>query len=192
MRKEIRDEIVPVSDIIPYPKNTVTHSDFQVNNIVGLIKSFGFTNPILIDEDNVVIAGHGRLKAAQKMGLEKVPCRRFIGYSENEIGAYRLLDNRITERGREWDTEMLELELNEIDLGEFDLSLDDLDFESLLTGDDDNSFSEDEDEISNIDDDGISYTNQFSVVVICKDEDHQSVVYESLKNEGYDCKVLVV
>lgn len=133
MTKEIKDEIVSIAEIVPYPKNTVTHSDSQINNIVGLIKSFGFTNPILIDEDNVVIAGHGRLKAAQKVGIDKVPCRRLIGYSENEIGAYRLLDNRITERGREWDTEMLELELTNLDLGEFDLSLDDLDFESLLT-----------------------------------------------------------
>ena len=142
--KEIRDEIVPVSELIPYPMNTVTHSDFQINNIIGLIKSFGFTNPILIDEENVIIAGHGRLKAAQKIGLENVPCRRFIGYSRSEARAYRLLDNRITERGREWDSEMLELELAEIDLEEFDLSLDDLDFESLLKDDEGLALKDDE------------------------------------------------
>lgn len=144
--KEIRDEIVPVAKLIPYAKNTVTHSDFQVNNIISLIKSFGFTNPILIDEENVIIAGHGRLKAAQKMGLENVPCRRFVGYSRSEAKAYRLLDNRITEQGREWDSEMLQLELDDIDFSGLDLSKYNLDFESLLTGDNDEDNGDDKDD----------------------------------------------
>ena len=91
MKKEIVNDEIEVSKLIPYAKNTIIHDPRQVQNLAASIKEFGFTNPVLVDEEGVLIAGHGRLLAAELLGLKKVPCRRFVGYSENEQKAYRLV-----------------------------------------------------------------------------------------------------
>lgn len=119
MNKTIMPQIeqVDVSILIPYARNSRTHSDEQVAQIAASIKEFGFTNPVLIDDENVIIAGHGRVLAAQRMGLDQVPAIR-IGYmTEAQKRAYIIADNKLAMNAG-WDEELLALELGELsDLG---------------------------------------------------------------------------
>ena len=108
-------ELAQTNSLVPYARNARTHSDAQVAQIAASIKEFGWTNPILIDGDNGVIAGHGRLLAAQKLGMDEVPVIQLGGLSEVKKRAYILADNRIAINSG-WDAEMLGLELQ--DLGE--------------------------------------------------------------------------
>lgn len=110
-------EQISVADLIPFAKNSRTHSDSQVAQIAGSIREFGFTNPILIDEQNGIIAGHGRLLAARKLNLEEVPCIRLEGLSDAQKRAYVIADNKIALNAG-WDEKLLALELRELgDLG---------------------------------------------------------------------------
>ena len=113
---------VLVSDLIPYARNSRTHSDVQVNKIASSIKEFGFLNPVLIDKDNGIIAGHGRVMAAQKLGLKEVPVLQIGHLSDTQKRAYIIADNRLAlDAG--WDDEMLRVEFAELaDMG-FDLEL---------------------------------------------------------------------
>jgi DNA modification methylase len=110
-----------VDKLIPYAKNARTHSDEQVAQIAGSIKEFGFNNPILVDKDNSVIAGHGRLMAARKLGMDKVPVVELQHLTESQRKAYVLADNRIALNSG-WDTSMLSLELQDLK-DDIDLSL---------------------------------------------------------------------
>ena len=110
-----------VEKLIPYAKNARTHSDEQVAQIAGSIKEFGFNNPILVDKDNSVIAGHGRLMAARKLGMDKVPIVELQHLTESQRKAYVLADNRIALNSG-WDTSMLSLELQDLK-DDIDLSL---------------------------------------------------------------------
>jgi DNA modification methylase len=114
-------EMVSVDTLIPYAKNARTHSDQQVAQIAGSIKEFGFNNPVLIDKDNSVIAGHGRLMAARKLGYKEVPVVKLEHLTESQRKAYILADNRIALNSG-WDTSMLSLELQELK-DDIDLSL---------------------------------------------------------------------
>ena len=111
-----------VSTLLPYARNSRTHSDEQVAQIAASIKEFGFTNPVLIDQSDGIIAGHGRLLAARKLGMTEVPCLRLGHLSEIQKRAYVIADNKMALNAG-WDNELLALELGEIgDLG-FDLDL---------------------------------------------------------------------
>ena len=100
---ELHDNIdkVEPSKIIPYSNNPKSHPEEQVDKIASSIKSYGFVQPIVTDKDNEVIIGHGRLQAAKKLDLEKVPVIKHENLSESEIKALRLADNRIAES--EWE-----------------------------------------------------------------------------------------
>ncbi len=117
--KQIKWEAV--DKLIPYAKNARTHSDEQVAQIAGSIKEFGFNNPVLVDKDNSVIAGHGRLMAARKLGMDKVPVVELDHLTESQRKAYVLADNRIALNSG-WDTSMLSLELQDLK-DDIDLSL---------------------------------------------------------------------
>ena len=106
-------EKIDISVLIPYARNARTHSDEQIAQIAGSIKEFGFNNPVLIDKDNGVIAGHGRLAAARKLGLKEVPCIRLEHLTETQRKAYILADNRIALNSG-WEAELLSLELSEL------------------------------------------------------------------------------
>lgn len=110
-----------VEELIPYARNARTHSPEQVARIAGSIKEFGFLNPVIISSDGGILAGHGRVMAAQKLGLEEVPCITESHLTETQRRAYILADNRIAlDAG--WDEEMLRLELKELADEEVDLS----------------------------------------------------------------------
>jgi site-specific DNA-methyltransferase (adenine-specific) len=106
-------EKIDISVLIPYARNARTHSDEQIAQIAGSIKEFGFNNPVLIDKYNGVIAGHGRLAAARKLGLKEVPCIRLEHLTETQRKAYILADNRIALNSG-WEAELLSLELSEL------------------------------------------------------------------------------
>ena len=124
MKQEI--EQIKTADLVPYARNAKKHDESQVAKIAGSIREFGFNNPVLIDADNGIIAGHGRVMAAQKLGLASVPCLRLSHLSETQKRAYILADNRLAELGGGWDGEMLKLEL--ADLGDLNVDLDGIGF----------------------------------------------------------------
>jgi len=110
------------SDLKPYENNSRTHSKEQIEQIVRSIKEFGFTNPILIDEHNEIIAGHGRLEAAQKIGITLVPTIILEGLNEEQKKAYVIADNRLALNAG-WDLDLLSVELKGLDEIGFDLDL---------------------------------------------------------------------
>lgn len=125
---------VLVSELIPYIKNSRTHSDQQVAQIAASIKEFGWTNPILVDGDRGIIAGHGRLMAARKLGYEKVPTIELSYLTPTQRKAYVIADNQLALNAG-WDTNLLSIELAELQDSEFDLSLlgfDDSELNKLL------------------------------------------------------------
>jgi DNA modification methylase len=111
--QELSVTYLPVSNLKPYDTNARTHSKHQVRQIADSIKSFGFTNPILIDHKNTIIAGHGRVVAAKSLGMDRVPTIRLENLSENEIRAYAIADNKLAERAG-WDKEILAIELQHL------------------------------------------------------------------------------
>ena len=123
-------EQLKVGDLIPYVNNSRTHSDEQVMQVASSIKEFGFTNPILIDDDGGIIAGHGRLMAAKKLGLVDVPCIRLGHLSEAQRKAYVIADNQLAINS-EWDLDLLKIELEELDNFDFDLKLLGFDIDEL-------------------------------------------------------------
>jgi len=102
-----------VTELIPYVKNSRTHSDEQVAQIAASIKEFGWTNPILVDGSNGIIAGHGRLMAARKLGYTEVPTIELADLTETQKKAYIIADNRLALNAG-WDNEMLTIELNDL------------------------------------------------------------------------------
>jgi hypothetical protein len=115
-------EMMRTADVIPYARNSRTHSEAQVAQIAGSIREFGFTNPILIDAENGIIAGHGRVMAAQILGADKVPCIRLSHLTDTQRKAYIIADNKLALNSG-WDETMLGLELSDLREADFDLGL---------------------------------------------------------------------
>ena len=115
-------ELWPVDKLIPYARNARTHSPEQVDKIAASIIEFGFTNPILVDGNHGIIAGHGRLLAARKLELKEVPVIQLAHLTDTQKRAYIIADNRLAlDAG--WDRELLASELEELQADDFDLSL---------------------------------------------------------------------
>ncbi len=115
-------ELQKTAILLPYARNSRTHSDAQIQQIASSIKEFGFTNPILIDENNQIIAGHGRLSAAHLLKIKEVPCIRLAHLTEAQKKAYVIADNKLALNAG-WDDAMLALELKDLESENFDLSL---------------------------------------------------------------------
>lgn len=126
----MKQEIVykSVKELIPYARNSRTHSDEQISQIMASISEFGFTNPILTDGKNGIIAGHGRVMAAQRMGIYEVPTIELSHLTEAQKKAYIIADNKLALNSG-WDEDMLKLELLELKEMEFDISDFGFDFE---------------------------------------------------------------
>jgi ParB-like chromosome segregation protein Spo0J len=120
LRQQI--EHVPTNELIFYAKNSRTHDSVQVSQIAGSIREFGFCNPVLIDGQNGIIAGHGRVMAAQLLKLETIPCLRLSHLTDAQKRAYVIADNRIA-LSSGWDEEMLANELSDLHADEFDLAV---------------------------------------------------------------------
>lgn len=115
-------EQLKTEDLLSYARNSRTHSEAQVDQIAASIKEFGFTNPVLIDNENQIIAGHGRVMAARKLKLEEVPCIRLGHLTETQKRAYVIADNKLALNAG-WDDELLALEIAELKDEDFDINL---------------------------------------------------------------------
>lgn len=132
-------ERIALETLVPYARNARTHSEAQVAQIAASIREFGFTNPVLVAGDNTIIAGHGRVMAARKLGLDVVPCLRLAHLTDAQRRTYILADNKLALNAG-WDDELLALELGGLrdegyDLGMTGFSVEEID--TLLLGDDD-------------------------------------------------------
>ena len=108
-----------IGDIIPYHKNAKIHDSIQVDNVAESIRRFGFVQPLVVDKDNNLIIGHGRLKASQKLGLKVIPVVRMDDLTEEQVKQLRILDNKLNES--EWDFELLAAEIEELDFDGFNI-----------------------------------------------------------------------
>jgi len=179
-------EQVPTSDLIPYARNARTHSDAQVAQIAGSIQEFGFCNPVLIDGQNGIIAGHGRVMAANLLKLQTVPCIRLDHLTDAQKRAYILADNRIA-LSSGWDEAMLANELQDLHADEIDLGLTGFDADELgkLLGLGEAEGDEEADE-------GLTVGPvEYRVVVITQGESDQSQLITELEQRGYKCQPLM-
>lgn len=113
-------ETKKTTDLIPYEFNNRSHNEQQVDRIANSINQFGFNQPIVIDEDNIILVGHGRLLAAQKLGVDSVPVLQKKGLTETQKKAYRILDNKL-QNDSTWSFNNLKLELGFLEDNDFDL-----------------------------------------------------------------------
>lgn len=121
-----------IKELKPYKKNAKKHNKEQVEQIANSIKEFGFTQPVIIDKNNEVVAGHGRILGARKVGLKQVPTVCLEDLTEEQIKAYRLVDNKLNES--EWDNDLLKQSLEEIEemnMEVFGFTIDKLEDESV-------------------------------------------------------------
>lgn len=176
-----------VEDLIPYARNSRTHSDAQVAQIAASVREFGWTNPVLVDGENGIIAGHGRVLAARKLGMEEVPCIELAGLTDTQRRAYIIADNKLALNGG-WDDELLALELGELHAADFDMALLGFDAGELSAA---MGLDEELDGDAPKIDEGIDYKEKFAIIVECADEAEQQATFERLDGMGFTCKVLV-
>ena len=115
-------ETLAVDSLIPYARNSRTHSDAQIAQIAASVREYGFTNPVLIDADGGIIAGHGRVMAARALGMADVPCIRLAHLTDQQKRAYIIADNRLALNAG-WDDAMLALELRDLADAGYDVGL---------------------------------------------------------------------
>ena len=127
----------PIESLIPYARNSRTHSDAQVAQIAASIREFGWTNPVLIDAEGGIIAGHGRIMAGRKLGIKEAPCIVLENLTDAKRRAYIIADNKLALNAG-WDVELLKIELSDLKALDFDLSLTGFDpgeIKDFLSGD---------------------------------------------------------
>jgi len=174
-------ETLPIQRLIPYARNARTHSDAQVAQIAASIREFGFTNPVLIDADDGIIAGHGRVLAARKLGMVEAPCVRLGYLTEIQKRAYVIADNKLA-LNASWDDAMLGLELSALRIGDFDLTLtgfNDDEIDLLLDG-----VSADGNDADTCGDDTYSRKIKAPIYEIKGDKPEISDLYESSKTDA--------
>lgn len=176
-KKDVELNIVyrNIKELKPYKKNAKKHPKEQVERIANSIKEFGFTQPVIIDANNCVVAGHGRILGAKKAGLKQVPTVMLEDLTEEQIKAYRLVDNKLNES--DWDFNLLDEELG--------ILSDDIDME--LFGFD---LAEQEDEEKKKKKIEFEIKEKYEVHIICKDEKQMEQVYNKTKGLGVECKLI--
>ncbi len=162
-----------LSELTPYERNPRKNDD-AVQYVAESIKQFGWKVPIVIDKNNVIVAGHTRYKAAKQLGIEEVPCIVADDLTDEQIRAYRLADNKVGEKA-EWDFDLLDLELAdiELDMSMFGFDLSDLEEEKEIVEDEKQA----------------KINSEYSVVIECADEIECEAIYNKLTEEGYQCRV---
>ena len=187
---EIRDRIErrPIEALIPYARNSRTHSDEQIEQLMASMREWGWTNPVLVDEDGGIIAGHGRVMAAKRLGLKEVPVIVASGWTEAQKRAYIIADNKLALNAG-WDEEALRLEMGDLQELGFDLDLVGFNADELagLFGQEAGEDPDDEDAGRG----ESNYKEQYGVIVICSGEAEQERIYSRLTKEGLTCKVVV-
>ena len=178
--------------LIPYASNARTHSEAQVAQIAGSIAEFGFVNPVLLGSDNVIIAGHGRIMAARKLGLKTVPTINLDHLSKNQIRALVIADNRIAENSG-WDEELLRVELQNLADEDFNLDLlgfGDKELEDLLSSPDDDDTAALDENVPEVQENHISENGDVWIMgdhrLICGDSTSQEHMHKLMANDLAD------
>ncbi len=172
----------PISAIRPYGKNTRKTSE-AARAVAESIRRFGFKQPIVVDEQGVVVCGHVRLAAAKSLGMTELPCVLANDLTPDEIRAFRLLDNKLHEKSS-WDVDALNAELADLD---FDFAPFDVDFN--LDADVDFKFDDESATKDAANEKDGALEPSYQIVVTCDDEDEQAALYERLIQEGYRAKL---
>lgn len=178
-----RDATIALADIKPNPRNARVHSSAQVAKIARLIESVGFTVPLIVDESMTVLAGHGRLTAAKKLGLKTLPCVVLSGLSEAQRRAYALADNNVA-LDATWDEGALGQELRAL-IGTPELHLPGFEFAELAKLLELEPAEDEQDASPQLG--GM----EFRVVVDCSDESHQAELLSRFEAEGLTCRPLI-
>ena len=183
---------IELEQLVPYARNARTHSDSQVAQIAGSIAEFGFVNPVLIGGDNIIIAGHGRVMAAKKLGLKTVPTIKLDHLTENQRRALVIADNKIAENAG-WDEELLRLELQNLANEDFDLDLlgfDDVELDDLLASLDDNEAAALDENIPEIQENPVSRTGDIWIMgehrLLCGDSTSEADMKKLMGGELAD------
>lgn len=167
-----------LDDLTPY-ENNPRLNDGAVDAVAKSIEEFGFKVPIVIDKDGVIVAGHTRLKAAKQLAINEVPCIIADDLSDEELKAFRLADNKVSELAG-WDFEKLEAELTDID---FDMS----DF-----GFDFNTIDEESDKFDDTDTDYHDINDKTIIAIEFDTEQELESAFQKLNDEGYNCQILTL
>ena len=166
-----------IRDLKPYKNNAKKHPKEQVNRIAESIKEFGFTQPVLIDKNMEVVVGHGRILGAKQAGLKEVPTVMLEDLTEEQIKAYRLIDNKLNES--DWDYMLLDQEVEELLQSDIDMSL--------------FGFDADMKEIKQeVDAQKVEFETSGRIKVVIEFENRKAAdkVYRKLVSEGYICKII--
>lgn len=179
MSDKLQIVYMSIKDLKPYKKNAKKHTAEQINRIAESIKEFGFKSPVLIDQCNCVVAGHGRVMGAKKAGLKEVPVIRISDLTEDQVKAYRLVDNKLNES--EWDYDLLDEEIKEFFKNDdFDMSV--FGFEMDMS--DDDIEKEMEKEVK------FRAKTKHLVIVPCKSEKETIKVQKEIEQKlGYMCDI---
>lgn len=161
-----------IDELIPY-ENNPRLNDEAVEYVKNSIKEFGFKVPIVIDKDNVIIAGHTRIKASKELGIKDIPCIIADDLTEEQVKAFRLADNKVSEKSM-WDYTKLDEELDnilDIDMSMFDFNIntDDVEIERI--------------DLSN------KEFEKYEIIITCQNEIELEEKYNKLMKEGYECKI---
>ena len=183
---------IELEQLVPYARNARTHSETQVAQIAGSIAEFGFVNPVLVGGDNIIIAGHGRVMAAKKLGLKTVPTIKLDHLTENQRRALVIADNKIAENAG-WDEELLRLELQNLADEDFDLDLlgfDDVELDDLLTSLDDDEAAALDENIPEVQENPVSRTGDVWIMgehrLLCGDSTSEADMKKLMDGELAD------
>ena len=169
-----------IEELIPYARNSRLHDETQIAQIAASIKEFGWRNPVLIDGENGIIAGHGRLMAARKLGMDKVRVIQLSGMTPTQKKAYIIADNQLALNAG-WDTSLLTIDISELKDEGFNLDLLGFDEKELVNIIDPLKENKElKDEI---------YEPAFSIIIDCDDESEQEKIFNELNEKGYKCRV---
>ena len=191
MGKDYQYTKINIDEIKPYERNARIHSSKQIKQIMEAIKAFGFTNPLLIDDENNLIAGHGRLEAVKQLNIidfkdkpiKELPAIIITGLSEADKKALIIADNKIAENAS-WDYDLLQAEFQELEAINYDLDLMGFDnIDEILGADID--VEQETKEIKEVE-----INQKYELLIKCKDEKELEKVYNENIEKGYECKVL--
>ena len=173
--KELNITYRPIKELKPYKKNAKKHNKEQVEQIANSIKEFGFTQPVIIDKYDCVVAGHGRILGAKKAGLKQVPTVCLDELTEEQIKAYRLVDNKLNES--EWDYSLLDEEIEQLT----DIDMDLFGFDEVV------EITKDDEAKKKVE---FEIKEKYEVHIICKDEKQMEQVFNKVKGYGKECKLV--
>lgn len=191
MSKDYQYTKINIDEIKPYERNARIHSSTQIKQIMEAIKAFGFTNPLLIDDENNLIAGHGRLEAVKQLNIidfkdkpiKELPAIIITGLSDADKKALIIADNKIAENAS-WDYDLLQAEFQELEAINYDLDLMGFDNLDEIMGAD----IDVEQETKEIKE--VEINQKYELLIKCKNESELEQAYNENIEKGYECKVL--